>query len=96
MNKKNLLHLAKLSKLKTTNLENNKYTSQLEETITYIKNLNKLDTKKIKPSHHVLPVNNVFFEDGVKNNRILSSQDLKQTTKLSSNKFFITNKVLEK
>jgi aspartyl-tRNA(Asn)/glutamyl-tRNA(Gln) amidotransferase subunit C len=96
MNKTNISHLAKLSQLKISDKELSKYNKQLEETINYFKNLKELDTNKIKPSHHVLPIKNIYFEDGILNKRKLFKKNLLKYTKLGKNGSFITNKILEK
>ena len=55
--------IAKLSRLKLTDVESEKLGGYLEQIIDYIDQLNQLDTSNVKPTSHVLPVHNVFRED---------------------------------
>ena len=55
--------IAKLSRLKLTDVESEKLGGYLEQIIDYIDQLNQLDTSNVKPTSHVLPLYNVFRED---------------------------------
>ena len=55
--------IAKLSRLKLTDVESEKFGGYLEQIIDYIDQLNQLDTSNVKPTSHVLPVHNVFRDD---------------------------------
>ena len=71
LSKEEIIHLANLSNIVLSKEEISKYQSQLTETLEYIKNLNKLETKGIDPTNNVLDLQNVFFEDGDENKRSL-------------------------
>ena len=71
LSKDEIIHLANLSNIVLSKEEISKYQSQLTETLEYIKNLNKLETKGIDPTSNVLDLQNVFFEDGDENKRSL-------------------------
>lgn len=72
LSKEEVLHLAKLAGLTLTEAEIEKNTTQLGETIDYIKNLDELDTTKVQPTNSVVNLSNVTFEDGTENKRGLS------------------------
>ena len=55
--------IAKLARLKLTEIESDKLGGYLEQVIDYIDQLNQLDTSNVQPTSHVLPVNNVFRDD---------------------------------
>ncbi|HIA32749.1 MAG TPA: Asp-tRNA(Asn)/Glu-tRNA(Gln) amidotransferase subunit GatC [Nitrospinaceae bacterium] len=55
--------IAKLARLKLTEIESDKLGEYLEQVIDYIDQLNQLDTSNVQPTSHVLPVNNVFRDD---------------------------------
>ena len=57
--------IAKLARLKLTEIESDKLGGYLEQVIDYIDQLNQLDTLNVQPTSHVLPVNNVFRDDEV-------------------------------
>ena len=57
--------IAKLARLKLTETERDQLGEYLEQVISYIDQLNQLDTTNIEPTSHVLPVHNVFRDDEV-------------------------------
>jgi aspartyl-tRNA(Asn)/glutamyl-tRNA(Gln) amidotransferase subunit C len=64
--KKDVEHIAKLARLEFTEEEKEKFTRQFNEILSYIEQLNKLDTSTVEPLSHVIELNNVFREDEVK------------------------------
>ena len=59
-------HLAKLARLKLTDVEKELFSKQMGTVIKYIEKLSELDTKNVEPTAHVLGLNNVFRDDAVK------------------------------
>ncbi|MBS4032396.1 MAG: Asp-tRNA(Asn)/Glu-tRNA(Gln) amidotransferase subunit GatC [Clostridiales bacterium] len=59
-------HVARLARLEMDDSEMEAYTEQLNAILQYADKLNRLDTEKIQPTAHVLPLNNVFREDRVR------------------------------
>ena len=94
LSKKGAEHLAKLSALELSEEELEKYQDQLGETIDYVKNLDELDTKDVKPTSHTVEVENVSFEDGAQNTRDLSQEEALKNAKASRDGFFTTKRVL--
>lgn len=92
LTKENILHLAKLSKLKLTNTEIEKYTKQLEETVDYVNNLNQLDTKNVNPTSQTTNLTNVFFEDGEENSQKLTLEEALVNAKNKKNGYFLVKK----
>lgn len=64
--KEQVEHVAKLARLAITEQEKEKYSQQLSSILTYIEKLNELDTSRVEPTFHVLPLKNVFREDVVR------------------------------
>lgn len=56
-------HTAKLANLPLKDDEIKKFEKQLAETLTYIENLQEIDTKKVQPTAHVTGLENVLRED---------------------------------
>lgn len=56
-------HVARLARLEMDGTEMDAYTDQLNAILQYADKLNRLDTEKIPPTAHVLPINNVFRQD---------------------------------
>jgi aspartyl-tRNA(Asn)/glutamyl-tRNA(Gln) amidotransferase subunit C len=64
--KEQVEYVANLAKLDLTEEEKEIFTKQLDSILSYMDKLNQLDTTKIEPTSHVLPIKNVFREDKVK------------------------------
>ncbi|ADI01289.1 Asp-tRNA(Asn)/Glu-tRNA(Gln) amidotransferase subunit GatC [Syntrophothermus lipocalidus] len=58
-------HVAALARLKLSDEELERFAEQLTAILDYMSRLNDLDTSKIEPLTHVLPLSNVFRDDGV-------------------------------
>lgn len=58
--------VAKLSRLKLNAEEATKLAGDLGAILDYVKNLEKLDTKSVEPTSHVLNLENVYRADEVK------------------------------
>jgi aspartyl-tRNA(Asn)/glutamyl-tRNA(Gln) amidotransferase subunit C len=64
--RQNVEDVALLSRLEMTADELDAYSGQLNAILEYADILNKLDTKGIEPTAHVLPLKNVMRPDEVK------------------------------
>ncbi|MSQ46407.1 MAG: Asp-tRNA(Asn)/Glu-tRNA(Gln) amidotransferase subunit GatC [Ignavibacteria bacterium] len=62
---KDVEHIAKLAKLHFNEDEMKLFTHQLNEILTYIEKLNKLDTTGVEPLSQVIELANVFRSDNV-------------------------------
>lgn len=58
--------VASLSRLKIRDEEAQEVTAQLDKFLTYVENLQAIDTSDIEPTTYALPMQNVFREDKVK------------------------------
>jgi aspartyl-tRNA(Asn)/glutamyl-tRNA(Gln) amidotransferase subunit C len=56
-------HVAKLARLSLDDAKLQKLAGQLESILGYIDKLAQVDTSKVEPMAHALPVHNVFRED---------------------------------
>ena len=63
--KRDVEYVAKLARLRLSEKEKEKFTKQLDQILKYVDKLNELDTEKVKPTSHVLPLKNVFREDKI-------------------------------
>ena len=66
ISKKDVEHIALLSRLELEEEETQLYTEQLNAILEYVNKLGELDTSDVEPTAHVLPLKNVFREDVVK------------------------------
>ena len=58
--------VASLSRLKIRDEETDEVTAQLDKFLTYVENLQAIDTTNIEPTTYALPMQNVFRTDEVK------------------------------
>lgn len=61
--KKDVEHVAWLARLALTDEEKDMFTRQLSQILEHAGKIAELDTSKIPPTSHVLPMKNVFRED---------------------------------
>ena len=59
-------YVADLARLEFTETETDRLADELGAVLDYAATLNKLDTSDVKPTEHILPVQNVFRKDEVK------------------------------
>ncbi len=63
--KKDVEYVAKLARLGLSEKEKDLFAKQLSAILEYADNLKKLDTEKIPPTAHAIPMKNVLREDRV-------------------------------
>ncbi len=66
VSKEDVMHIAKLSKLKLTEEELEKYTEDLSSIVDFANELSSIDVEGVKPTAHILDIKNVFRKDEVK------------------------------
>ena len=65
LNRKDVEHVALLSRLELSDTELDKFTGQLDAILEYIDVLNQVDTSAVEPMAHVLEIRNVMRADEV-------------------------------
>jgi aspartyl-tRNA(Asn)/glutamyl-tRNA(Gln) amidotransferase subunit C len=58
--------VALLGRLKLSDAELEKFTTQLNQIVGYVEQLQELNTEDVEPMAHPLPINNVFRADEVR------------------------------
>lgn len=66
ISKETVTHVADLSRLEFSEAETERLAMEMGDVLVYMETLNKLDTTGVKPTEHILPVQNVFRADEVK------------------------------
>jgi len=94
LTKKDIEHLAGLSQLSLTDEELEKIGSQLNETLSYVSNLDDFDTTKVDASAHVSGKTNVFREDVVHEDRMLTQEQALANGKYTKNGYFVVKKII--
>jgi aspartyl-tRNA(Asn)/glutamyl-tRNA(Gln) amidotransferase subunit C len=55
--------VAKLARLELSDEEKHTFGNQLEQILTYMEQLNRIDTTGVEPTSHAIPIQNAFRED---------------------------------
>lgn len=63
--KEEVAHVAYLARLRFSDEEKEKFTTQLNKILDYMDQLRTLDTSQIEPTFHVIAQTNVFRDDHV-------------------------------
>jgi aspartyl-tRNA(Asn)/glutamyl-tRNA(Gln) amidotransferase subunit C len=66
LTKKEIQHIASLARLELNDRELEKYGSQLSDILTYINQLQEVDTTDVEPTAQVTGLTNVWREDEIK------------------------------
>ena len=85
--------VARLSRIELTDPQLEQFTSQLSDILSYVDQLNELDTAAVEPTTHPLSLSNVFRSDQV--HPSLSSQQALANAPQTHGQFFAVPKVLE-
>jgi len=94
IDKKTVKNVAILSRLELDEKETELYSNQLAAILTYIEELNKVDTKDVLPTSHVLPtLKNVFRKDIPKGS--LDVSDVLSNAPSKEGDFFKVPQVIE-
>jgi len=91
--KEEIVHVGKLARLHLDDKAVNLYERQLDDVLSYMETLNRLDTRNVLPTSHVISVTNAFREDVV-------TESLEPETALSNapeseDNTFVVPKILE-
>lgn len=66
ISKEQVEHVANLARLNLTEDEKEQMTKDMEAIINFADEINSLDINNVDPTAHVIPINNVFRKDEVK------------------------------
>jgi len=64
--KEEVEHVALLARLKFSEIEKERFTTQLNSILEYMDKLRELDTTGVEPTFHAVARTNVFREDAIK------------------------------
>jgi len=85
--------VAHLSRLELHEEQVREFTGQLSAILDYVAKMNELDTDKIEPLAHCLPVSNVFRQD--RSGESLGSEKALVNAPRQDGEFFIVPKILD-
>ena len=93
ISKQDVEHVARLARLEITEAETEAFSRQLSSILSYIEQLNGIDTSGIEPTATVLDQTNVFRDDAVRPS--LSLEQALANTPEGDNGYFQVPRILE-
>lgn len=69
LSKSEIVKLSKLARIDLTDQEIEKYGEQISSILDYVKQLDEIDTTKVKTQSHLKELNNVFRDDEIEQNK---------------------------
>jgi aspartyl-tRNA(Asn)/glutamyl-tRNA(Gln) amidotransferase subunit C len=88
-----LQHVAHLARLNLTKEEEQKFSAQLGQILSYIAKLNELDVSQVEPTAHAVPLVNVTRPDEIRPS--LSHEQALRNAPASANGLFVVPKIVE-
>jgi aspartyl-tRNA(Asn)/glutamyl-tRNA(Gln) amidotransferase subunit C len=86
-------YVADLANIKLTDEEAHKLQLQLDNILTFFKNLEELNTKEVESLSHVLDLKNVYREDDIKPS--INKQDILNLAPQKDNNYVKVSKVVK-
>lgn len=84
-----------LSMLNVGKNERDYLVSQFNETLSVVEKLDNIDTKKIAPTNHVTGLSNVYREDEIEKERVLTQEEALSNSTKNYGGYFMVNAVFE-
>src|SRR3989338_6016712 len=88
-------HVADLAKLKLTTEDLEKFRTQLSSILDLVRKLQEVETEGILPTNQVTNLENVFREDEVDENRILTQEEVLSNAKRIHKGYFVVKAIFE-
>lgn len=92
ISKKDVEHVAWLARLSLTEEEKEKFTQQLGQILEHASRISQLNTEKVKPTSHAIPLKNVFRED--KKGKCLSQEETLSNAPKQEKGSFVVPKII--
>lgn len=94
MKKGSIRHIAQLAHIPLTSTEEKGLEEAFDKTIDTINTLQQMDTSDVPPTNHVGKQINVFREDNVDEERMLSQDEALQNAPETYNGMFVVNQLI--
>ena len=91
--RKEVEYVSHLARLRLSEEEAEKFTSQLDQILSYFEKLQELDTSQVEPTSHPIPIVNAFREDEVRSS--LDIEDALANAPEKEGNFFKVPKIIE-
>jgi len=90
----NIKHIAKLANLTLTEAEEKEFDGQLNDILSYIEQLNKVDTSNVEPTAQVTGLKNVTRNDKFTDD-MLTQEEALSGGKKTHNGLFVVDKLVD-
>lgn len=87
--------VAKLANLTLSKAAINKFTTQLISVLEYVAQIQELDTTKVKETHQVTDTKNVFREDKIDHQRLLTQAQALSGARRTHQGYFVVPRIIE-
>ena len=94
ISKKQVKHISRLAKLRLTNKEINKFSSQLSDILDYMAKIGQLKIPPSKTARH-LDLINIFRPDKIDKSRMLSQKQALSQSKKTHNGYFVVKSIFK-
>jgi len=94
LDKKEVLHIAKLAKLTLTPEEEDKFEKQLSQVVEYVGQLGEVNTQGVEPTSQTTGLTDVFRSDELKGQDNISKEKALSGTEKIHNGYFVVSAVL--
>jgi aspartyl-tRNA(Asn)/glutamyl-tRNA(Gln) amidotransferase subunit C len=91
--KKDVEYVAWLARLDLSEEEKERFTRQLDNVLEHAQKIKSLDTSKVEPTSHVLPLKNVMREDKVESS--LSQEEALSNAPVKENGYFLVPRIIQ-
>lgn len=88
-------HLARLANLPLTSKLQKQLDQEFTQTLDYVKDVQKVDTAKVKASYHVTGLNNIFREDLLLPEQTLSQEQALKNSTQTYQGYFVVKAVFD-
>lgn len=95
LSKEEIIHVANLAKLPLKENEIEKFKMQLSSVIDYMSKIQKLNTEKVPETAQVTGLENVFREDEIDEDRVLTQEKALSNAKRKHNGYFMVDAIFE-
>jgi len=93
IDRKEVEHVALLARLRLSESEMERFTTQLSQILAYVEKLGELDTDGVDPTAHVLELANVFREDVPRESTL--REDILGNAPNATEEFFRVPRIIE-
>ncbi|MCD8484706.1 Asp-tRNA(Asn)/Glu-tRNA(Gln) amidotransferase subunit GatC [Candidatus Woesebacteria bacterium] len=88
-------HIGQLANLEISNQEQQQFAQAFTETLAEVQKIFAVDVSEVEPTHHVTGLVNVWREDVVDENQVLSQEQALSGAKHTFGKMIVVDRVLE-